>query len=248
MTSFQRVCSECPTPFVTTSPRAKTCSGSCRSKRKRRLDAGDTADVAGGNNAAKAIAKAKKATMDDLPAVVREVMAEEVRPVVREALSSRVLEAIGSMTELIPLMFDALKDDLVAQEPCVDPATGEHVTMMDGTPVYTVDYDRRSKARDLVAKYTLGQPGLAPQPEAAANAPITVVFPGMSQPEPIYIRAADAIADAPLELPAGVSDDARMCDLCHDWKEPVELVGDSDRCYPCHEAARVKMEARLPSA
>lgn len=233
----QVLCTECPTMFPAEGD-ATTCSNKCRQKRYRRRAKGDQREYAVDTAPVlAAMDTAAKDAVDDLPAVAREVLAEELRPAVREALTGRVLDSIASMVDLLPLAQDALREDLTAVRLVTD-FKGEIQYDDDGEPLYEADGDRRQKATALVLKYTVGQPGLSPQPESPEQAPITVIFPSMPAPSQ-QEGAVDGVAYA--ELAEG----ERRCDMCDEAKPADEFVGSSSRCQVCHDAARARIEAAI---
>ncbi len=236
--SVQRVCTECGTPFVARTALAKTCCDAHRirrSRRRKRQGADFTEfDTETGTTQA-AMEAARQEALDDLPAVAREVLAEALRPVVREKLTDSVLQSIGAMIDLLPLAQDALREDLLAVRPLLD-GEGDIVYGKDGEPVYTVDGDRRSKATALVLKYTVGQPGLSPQPEAPAQAPMVVNFNGMPAPTGFVDSTAEQVV-------LGLNE--RLCDTCDSVKDVTLFVGGSSRCEACHEANRARVQLAI---
>ncbi len=235
----QFICTECGHPFVSTSASAKTCGSACRQRRHRRFAADPAASEFSINVSPtlEAMQNASAQALDDLPNVARDVLAEELRPAVREALTGRVLESIGDMVNLLPLAQEALRDDLSARVPLLD-GNGDAIRDADGSLVWIVDHDRRSKATALVMKYTVGQPGLAPQPEAPEQAPLIINFPTMPAP-PDHIDGG-AVEELP-ELAEG----ERICDICREAKPAAEFVGDSPRCQVCHDAQRARIDAAI---
>lgn len=87
---------------------------------------------------------------------MRDVMAEEVRPVVREELAGRVLEQIDRLITLTPEALDALYEDLKGSDAVL-----------------------RQRAYTLLLKYTVGSP-LASDAETTdeKNLVINVGMPG----------------------------------------------------------------------
>lgn len=83
-----------------------------------------------------------------------EVMREELKPVVREALTDDVLVAIQNLVNLTPAVVAAITED-IAQ---------------------TSDKTLRQRAYTLVSKYTLGNPSVAPPPIEQAATGIVVNF------------------------------------------------------------------------
>lgn len=237
--NVQFICTECGGPFMSGHAGAKTCGQTCRQRRHRRFERDENApefavDVSA---TAEAMQNARAQALDDLPAVAREVLAEELRPAVREALTGAVLQSIGDMVGLMPLVQAALTDDLKASVPLLD-GEGDPIRDNDGSIVFITDHERRSKAVALVMKYTVGQPGLAPQPEAPEQAPLIINFPTMPAPPDHIDGAAD---EEPLELEEG----HRMCDICQESKSAGEFVGDSPRCQACHDGQRARIEAAI---
>ncbi len=235
---MQRICTECGAPFLAARASAKTCSDSHRQRRserrKRQGGAFTDFDIHAGSTQ-NAMARATEEALEQLPAVARQVLADELRPVVREALTERVLDSIGQMIELLPLAQDALREDLTAVRPMTND-DGDIVYGSDGEPVYLVDGDRRAKATALVLKYTVGQPGLAPQPESPAQAPMVVNFNGMPAPSG-YV---DATAE---HIEIGLNE--RLCDSCAEVKDVTLFVGGSSRCEECHEANRARVQLAI---
>lgn len=224
--SAQRICTECGHPFVAINAGHKVCSPKCRTKKMHRKRRGVPADPAVAARGAERQRKVEAAVEEGAIEIARDIIREELRPVVREHLSADVLRAIGDLVELTPLLVAALKDDLEAQTPVYDPETGEQRIGADGTPVTRTDYDRRARAASLLAKHTIGSAGLAPQPVNKPQ-PITVEFGGMPRP--------DWDAAPP-----------RTCEVCGASKPAAEFAGESARCQPCHDAigdrARLTLE------
>jgi hypothetical protein len=241
----QRICTECGDPFVSSTSTAKTCCPTHRKRRARRIEkemaatgtfseyAVDVSEVTA------AMEKASAGAFEDLPAIARQVAAEELRPYVREALSGAVLDSIGDMLGLMPLVQDALRDDLTALAPVFDKETGVQLLDTDNEPVLLPDYDRRARAVSVVLKYTVAQPGLAPQPDTPESGGVTVVFGGM--PEPVV--NATVVEEAKLaEIESGAS---RQCDICAEVKPSDEFVAGSSRCAECQAALRARIDAQV---
>lgn len=241
---YQHICTECGTPYTSRNPHSKVHSDACRMRRNRRkrreggaftdfaIDAGPTAD---------AMQEAAKHAIADLPQVARDVLAGELRPVVREHLTQAVLDSIGSMVDLLPLVHAALADDLVAVR-TLRTHDGDIIYGDDGEPIYEVDYDRRSRAVQIVLKNTVQHGGVAPQAEKPEMAPLTIHFDGMQAPLSVGAVTVDGAAyEAVVDLPAG----ARQCDSCGEIKPDDEFVGASDRCEACHAGARDRIQAAI---
>lgn len=237
LSAHQHICTECGGPFTSSTVSSTTCSDACRKRRerrKKRQGEGFTEYDVDISATAAAMANARDQALDDLPAIAREVLAEELRPAVREALSGDVLTAIGDMMGLLPRVQESLKQDLLAWRPLVNPETGAHERNPDGELEWEVDEGRRKHAQALVLKYTVGQPGLAPQPDAPEAAGITVVFSGMGEPA-VTSSAVDLGEERLAELESGES---RQCDICEAVKPSDEFVGASSRCEECQGKLR----------
>ena len=236
----QHICTECGEPFLSPTTTAKACSDRCKMRRSRRRKsegstfreyAVDTGDIQA------AMENAKSAAVDQLPTVAREILGEELRPAIREALTSEVLKGIGDMVDLLPLMNEALRDSLQATRMVRD-AEGKPIEGRDGQYIVEPDSAERMKASALVLKYTLGQAGLAPQPEAPEQAPMIINFPTMPA-LPGYIEG-----DEPLDLPQ-LPEGHRECDICREAKPASEFVAASNRCAVCNEEQRTRIQAEI---
>lgn len=220
----------------------KTCCDAHRKRRERRRakqGAAFTEYAVDVSATTAAMEGARDAAIDDLPEVARSVLAEELRPMVREHLSGKVLESIGSLIDLLPLAQEALRQDLLAYKPVYHPIDGHMVLDRNGEVMQEVDGDRRKHATALVLKHTVGQSGLAPQPDAPEAAGITVNFSGMPQPviDATHIDESDQLA-----LEAG---DSRQCDVCEEVKPHAEFVANSPRCKLCQAAIRERIDAQV---
>lgn len=135
-----RRCSECGESLAGKGPRAKTCGDNCRGKRSRRLKRQREELMAASAEAhrypdhAKQFSDVIKYDQED---VAREVMAEELRPVVREAITEDVLRGIQKLLAITPKAIDCMAEDLESEDLVI-----------------------RQRAYSLIAKYTLGQGGL----------------------------------------------------------------------------------------
>lgn len=208
-----------------------------RTARKRRLGERFTDFAIDVGAVQAAMGNATSAAVDKLPEVAREILGEELRPAIREALTAEVLKGIGDMVELLPLLNDALRDSLTASRVVMN-AEGDIVYGDDGEPRMQADSAERMKAAALVLKYTLGQAGLAPQPEAPEQAPMIIQFPTMPPP-PAWIDG-----DEPQEL-AALPEGSRECDICQTIKPANEFVAASNRCQTCQAAQRVRIQAAI---
>lgn len=227
--------------YTARSSLSKTCGPNCRAKRARRTKAGDKREFAFNDGPVQAaMQRASEDAVAHLPEAARDALVGELAPYVREALSqdeagARVLRSIVDMMELLPLATEGLAEDLIATNMVRD-ADGRPIRDDSGDYLREPDHDTRHKARALAYKYTIGQPGLAPQPEAPEQAPITVVFPQMEAPTVVDSTARD--------LPE-LEEGQRLCDMCYTAKPAVDFVGSSSRCYACHANNRGRIETAI---
>lgn len=193
MAPRMRICPECGEPNIPAGSRKKTCSDSCRTKRSRRIRREE---------------KHPNAVFGELGHgegrdVAIQTIQEELRPVVREAITQEVLEAIGELVGLAPKAIRLIEADLDSDDPNV-----------------------RQRAYTLLTKYTLGNPSVAPSPEVVP--PAFVVHFDIPRPngrldnppdEAVLSEAmetkecATCFADKPLAEFVGGSD---RCRECHD--------------------------------
>lgn len=168
------VCSECSTPLENPRRNQKTCGKKkCRDQRYRRLAA---MRKERGQNAA------LPDHLKDLSAVVRgetkdigrEVIKEELRPIVRESLTSDVLHSVGALVQMVPKAIERIQEDL-------------------DSPDETI----RQRAYTLLLKYTMGNPSVAPGPAEAAPSPMSVVFnlprPGSPEDSTSPVQVEDVV-------------------------------------------------------
>lgn len=141
------------------SVQARTCSEKCRSTRSRRIKRTnrDVEEFAAANNAgAQEIAAIVRR---EAPDVITKVMKDELRPIVREALTEDVLRAVEQMLGLTPRAVELLAADLESEDSTV-----------------------RQRAYTLVTKYTIGHPALLKADDDAGAGQITVNF-ALPRPE-----------------------------------------------------------------
>jgi ribosomal protein L37AE/L43A len=142
-----RRCSECGESLAGKGPQARTCSDNCRGKRSRRLRRQSQESTAAARAAnsypdhAKQFSDVIKYDQED---VAREVMAEELRPVVREAITEDVLRGIQRLLAITPKAIECMADDLDSEDATI-----------------------RQRAYSLIAKYTLGQSGMVNKDDGA---------------------------------------------------------------------------------
>ena len=200
-----RRCSECGGDLSGKPPHAKTCGDGCRQKRSRRLrrqkvDAGKAGALP---EHQKVLQEVTRGERDD---VAQRIVEDELRPVVREAITDDVLRGISDLIALAPTVVDKIREDLESDDSTV-----------------------RQKAYSLVAKYTFGHPAIVRPPEEDGGKQLIVHF---GLPRPDDGSAPEAIEATATEL---VVDDIRQCDSCQEDKSVTEFVAGSSRCRECYE-------------
>ena len=160
-----RKCSECSTDLGADAlPTKKTCSDRCRGLRSRRIAREKKArrhptahtDAAA---ALAAMAPAQPGAMPAMPDLAGEVMREELRPVVREAMTDDVLRGIQRLVSMSDRVATAIWEDL-----------------------HSSDESIRQKAYTVWLRYTVGHPALV-QGEKDTAGNFTVIFDGMVRPD-----------------------------------------------------------------
>lgn len=147
-----RVCSECGASLATRAGTAKTCGESCRKTRSRRLrrqkvEAGRVQSL---TDEQRVVSEVVRGERDD---VVDRIVEDELRPVVREAITEDVLRAIRDFVALTPDVVRALAEDLQSEDKIL-----------------------RHKAAALIAKYTLGNPAVAGRPNEELERELVINF------------------------------------------------------------------------
>lgn len=159
-----RRCTECANFLPEgSSPKRKTCSDKCRAARSRRLKRSRKrgAQAKTGPQHLRLLGAAgtlekdpANGGFDDIPnEVTREVMKEELRPVVREAITEDVLRSIQHLIALTPAAIEQIAADL-----------------------HHGDDDTRSKAAKLILKYTVGHQALVRPNDTDGSKQLVVNF------------------------------------------------------------------------
>lgn len=211
-----RKCSECET-LLPPGSKAKTCSSSCRQKRSRRLTRQRM--TAGHANAAKA--KVPQEWKDVLEDVGHEVAKEELRPVVREAMTEDAMQALQKMVGLLPGVVEQLQKDVRDIDPVV-----------------------RQKAHAMILRYTLGHEKALPSDEkqpAGVNVIFTMPRPGQ-EPD-----TTPELSDTAQPLPVD-AEELRECDTCKVARPLTDFFGNALRCNPCVDAFQARAQALLEPA
>lgn len=136
MTTYERTCSECGKSLAGKGPTAKTCNAGCRKRRSLRLKR-QRSEAQSGHGLTEHQLAVAATVRNEAPDIAHSVIQEELRPIVREALTADVLSAIKSMVGLTPRVIELLALDLESEDPVV-----------------------RQRAYGLIARYTLGQKDL----------------------------------------------------------------------------------------
>lgn len=213
-----RTCSECGASLASKGPRAKTCSDKCRKDRSRRLKrAGDEGDPLRGPEHYRQLARY---VHNEEPDMVRDVVREELRPIVREALTEETLHAIKDLLGLAPMAIAAIRDDLANDE---DPGI-------------------RHRAAALVTKYTIGHAALVQPKDTEPNQQMVVHF---ALPRPEANSEAGVVGTVVAEPTEVV--DVKTCDECSVEKPADQFVAASNRCSDCYEARRARVIAQFGS-
>jgi hypothetical protein len=200
-----RRCSECEKSLAGYAPTAKTCGEAHRKKRARRLAKKKTRKVP--EHLAPMHDAVTKATDD----AVQEAVKEELRPIVREAITDDVLRSVDSlMRNILPHALEAIGDDIKGE-----------------------DKDLRQRAYTLLMKYTLGNPSVAPKPDAPSGQPISISF---EVPRPDDAPAIEATAE-----------ELRTCSECSEERPASDFLEDSLRCSTCDAALRARVAERFGS-
>lgn len=210
-----RTCTECGTPLQ---GRQKfTCKDGCRAARSRRLkrisqDNGRMAELPPHQQA---VAEAVRV---EAPDIAHRVIQEEIRPVVREAMTEDVLQAINAMVGLAPQAIGALAVDLASDDSKV-----------------------RQKAYDLWLRYTVGHTAIV-RPEDSGDDKNLVVHFNLPRPDQEALATRGREAQEESESDAH---EVRTCNLCGEDKPVEQFIAASDRCEDCHDKMARKVEELL---
>lgn len=145
-------CSEPDCDNILTGRQRVTCSKRCRQRRSERLKRQRS------NNGKKTpyppeLQDLHAEAQRDAKALLPQVMRDELRPIVREALTEDVMRGIGDMVTLVPEAIEALQRQLQSDDDQVS-----------------------NRAATLILRYTLGHSSIAPPPQTPASGGMTVVF------------------------------------------------------------------------
>lgn len=196
-----RVCTECGGSLAGLSPSAYTDTAACRKKRQRR------------RAKEKAERSEREATVSEVVArratdVAHDVLKEELRPIVRGAITEDVLKAVNKMVALTGKAVDVLGEQLDSEDQVL-----------------------AGRAAALVVKYTVGHPALV-RPEEESPQAMQVIFqlPRPDQPAPQPVIEADEedttnrVCDICNEAkpPSAFEGDSDRCTECfRKWREQI---------------------------
>lgn len=165
--TLARTCSECPNPLLGKSVKSVTCSDPCRARRSRRLRRIKLDNDALANQPG--VALIASLTRKETPDVVKNVISQELAPIVRQALTEDVLRSIERLVGLTPAAVAALTEDLEGEDKVL-----------------------RQRAYTLLFRYTAGHPALV-KPEDAADSSQLVVHFNLPRPD---VLPQDTAAEA----------------------------------------------------
>lgn len=157
MAARSRVCSECPNRLLDEdgNPKpsgTKTCSKSCRQKRSRRM-AAQKKRAGQQSPHAVPVQPLREAVAGEVKDAIHSTAVEELRPLVREAMTDNVLDAIKTMVGLTPRAIEVLEEQMASTDETI-----------------------AQRAATLFLKYTMGNPSVAPPPSEKAPTPMSVTF------------------------------------------------------------------------
>lgn len=144
-----------------------TCGKSCRQKRARRLRS-QKREQAQMDRAPAAVRTISEMVRRYQPDEVKNVLHEELRPIVREALTEETLRAIQRLLGLTDRAVQVVQEDLESEDPAL-----------------------RSKAAALLLKYTVGHPALVKADDADGSKQIVVNF-ALDRPDTVELADAES--------------------------------------------------------
>lgn len=199
-----RTCSECGTVLAGKSVKAKTCSNACRLRRSKRLrriskEQAEMAEVGGVSEIAAMVRR-------ESPDIAQDVLRKELAPIVRQALTEDVLQAINSLVGLTPRAVQALHEDLECDDRVL-----------------------RQRAYTLLFKYTTGHPALVKPDDTNDQSQIVVNFnlprpdsvPEELAADVVELRICDMCGEEKPETEFETGSD--RCTPCFEaWRETVK--------------------------
>lgn len=160
-----RKCPECGESLAGKLPTAMTCGkGSCRGRRARRIK---RQQREAGKKRALPEALQPFAEENRVNDTAARVLEDELRPVVREAITDEVLRGVQTLVGLTPAAVARIQEDL-------------------DSPDHTI----RQRAYTLQLRYTMGNPSVAPAPTEQQPGGLTVQF---NMPRPADTPAPEVV-------------------------------------------------------
>ena len=221
----QLVCSECGEKLPpTAAPTRKTCSDeeckaagrpACRERRKTRLKrARDSArrikSANGGPEHDYRDTPMQKAVTHQLQGEIgKKILADELRPLVRDALTDNVLQSLLELVAVTPDVVARISEDVNSKDPVV-----------------------RQKAYTLFMRYVLGHGAVQPKDEAAQGA-FHIHFDSMPRPDGFGGGTDDDPETQQLIDAIEVPDGHRVCEDCQVPKPLDCFDEEAPRCDDC---------------
>lgn len=203
-----RTCSECGNSLEGTRPGTKTCSNAHRQERSRRLRRAKRNHEEFEANNPEGAQEIARIVRREAPDVIHKILGDELKPIVRDAITEDVLRAISQMVGLTPRAVELMAKDLESEDSTI-----------------------RQRAYTLITKYTIGHPALV-KPDEGNQGHMTVNF-NLPRPddvaengefpldaESLELKRCDMCgADKPTnEFVAG----SERCEPCYtDWQKKV---------------------------
>ncbi len=200
-------CSECGVPLVNadgspTPAGTKTHNASCRNKRARRLKREEKEAALARRRPKRAKHVLAVAEEVENGAAMHEAAVEVFKPLIREAMTEKVLGGIQSLIDMQPEALAALRQDLSSNDDKI-----------------------KQNAYTLWFKYTMGNPSVAPPSTTQAPSGLTVQFnlprpgddPHVALPAPadaVTLRDCDVCGESKTE--AEFVAGSPRCEVCHD--------------------------------
>jgi hypothetical protein len=205
----QRVCTECGKDLSGRKPGTKTCSPTCRSVRSRRVKR-ERGLAYQRREMPEHQRQITEIVRQEVPDVAHEILKEEMRPIVREALTEDVLRAINRLVSLAPAAIEGMAEDLLSEDPIV-----------------------RQRAYTLVAKYTIGHPAIVRPADTEPGKQLVVHFnlprPGVeSGVDPSVEGEAEELTDCDMcgkpKTKAELVANSTRCQTCWDGQREEARV------------------------
>jgi hypothetical protein len=209
--ALARTCSECGTSLAGRAPQTKTCSPEHRQQRARRVRAltrAEQRDEATRNHTPPEIAEimavvANPATRNN---TLKRVVEQELRPIIRSAMTEELLRAIQDMMNLTPRAVAAIHEDLESDDAVI-----------------------RQRAYTLLIKYTIGHPALLHGDDTSDSKQININFAALPRPDEIppdaeiveEVRVCDLCSEPKPESEFVSGSD--RCVACFErWQQEIE--------------------------